>query len=134
MAEIKRALSIPLIGNGGAATPELAVRFLKESECDGVMIASGALGNPDIFAQANALLSGKKARQQLWKERLADFSEYVSLAEKYGVLDAKRLRVHAMEFLTGFPGARLQRGKITAAKTVDEIIASMRAFEPNKET
>jgi nifR3 family TIM-barrel protein len=131
LAGVKDALSIPLIANGGATTPERAVRLLRESACDAVMIASGALGNPDIFSQANALLAGKEAKAQIWGERLSDFLKYVSLAQKHELLDAKRLRMQALEFLAGYPGARAWRGKINAAKTVEEITARMESFEPD---
>ena len=62
VGEVKSALSIPVIGNGGASTPEKAVRFLKETACDAVMISSSALGNPHIFTQANDLLEHGKCK------------------------------------------------------------------------
>ncbi len=132
--EVKRAVGIPVIGNGGASTPELAVRFLRETGCDAVMISSGALGNPGIFARANALLSGKEIAPDSWREKLADFEEYLRLAEGHGVLSPKRLRAHAIEFLSGLPGVKDARRRLNAAKSEEEIAGIMRSFTPAPRT
>ncbi|MBI9020391.1 MAG: tRNA-dihydrouridine synthase family protein [Verrucomicrobia bacterium] len=51
LGEIKRALKIPVIGNGGVVTPEEAVEMVRVSGVDGVMIGRGAVGNPWLFDQ-----------------------------------------------------------------------------------
>jgi tRNA-dihydrouridine synthase B len=131
VGEVKQALGIPVVGNGGASSPELAVRFLRETGCDAVMISSGALGNPRIFARANALLDGKEAEADCWEARLADFREYFGLAEKYGLISPKRLRVQAQEYLTGQPGVKIARKKINEAKAVENIAEIMKNFKPS---
>ncbi|MEN8253881.1 MAG: tRNA-dihydrouridine synthase family protein [Verrucomicrobiota bacterium] len=49
LGEMKQALNIPIIGNGGVNTPADAQRMLDVSGVDGVMIGRGAIGNPWIF-------------------------------------------------------------------------------------
>jgi nifR3 family TIM-barrel protein len=56
IAEIKRALSIPVIGNGDVWYAADALRMRRETGCDGVMIGRGALRNPWIFSQIEALV------------------------------------------------------------------------------
>lgn len=130
VGEVKRALGIPVIGNGGASSPQKAVQFLQETLCDAVMVSSSALGNPGIFSRANALLEGKEPQPESWEEKKADFLQYASLAEKFGVLAPKPLRAHAIEFLTGQPGVKPARGELNAAKDIGGIMAVMESFEP----
>lgn len=134
VGEVKRALSIPVIGNGGASTPERAVQFLQETMCDAVMISSAALGNPGMFDRGNALLKGEELPPENWEGKLADFREYADLAGKMGVLSPKSLRAHAIEFLTGQPGVKIARKKLNSAKTAADIARIMDEFEPGETT
>ncbi len=57
LGEIKQAVKIPVIGNGGVFTPEDARRMVEASGVDGVMIGRGAIGNPWIFGQMKNYLA-----------------------------------------------------------------------------
>jgi tRNA-dihydrouridine synthase B len=59
--EVKKALSIPVIGSGDAFSPGLIKKMFDETGCDGVAIARGALGNPWLFPETHAFLAGKPA-------------------------------------------------------------------------
>jgi tRNA-dihydrouridine synthase B len=58
IGRVKQALEIPVIGSGGIRCPSDAVRMLEETGADAVAIARGCLGNPWIFREARALVSG----------------------------------------------------------------------------
>lgn len=55
---VKEAVKIPVIGSGDVTKAEDAAVMLRETGCDGVMIARAARGNPWIFAQCRAYLQG----------------------------------------------------------------------------
>ena len=50
--EVKKAVKIPVIGNGDVFTPQDAKRLVEETGCDGIMVARGAKGNPWIFSRS----------------------------------------------------------------------------------
>jgi len=58
IGQTKDSVTIPVLGAGSIRTPEDVVRMLRETGCDGVSIARGALGNPWIFSRARALIAG----------------------------------------------------------------------------
>lgn len=47
--EVKKSVKIPVIGNGDVFTGEDAINLIESTNCDGIMVARGALGNPWIF-------------------------------------------------------------------------------------
>jgi tRNA-dihydrouridine synthase B len=59
VAEAKRALRIPVIGNGDCWYAADALRLMQQTGCDGVMLGRAALRNPWIFQQVNDLWAGK---------------------------------------------------------------------------
>lgn len=61
ISSIRRAVSIPVVGNGDVWYAADALRMRAETGCDGVMIGRGALRNPWIFAQIQALVGGLPA-------------------------------------------------------------------------
>ncbi len=58
IARAKQILRIPLVGNGDILTPQDAVRMLKETGCDALMIGRGAVANPFIFNEIKAHFQG----------------------------------------------------------------------------
>jgi nifR3 family TIM-barrel protein len=59
IAEAKRLLTIPVVGNGDILTVEHALSMLKQTQCDALMVGRGAVTNPFIFHQIKAHFSGK---------------------------------------------------------------------------
>ena len=54
IAEVKKAVSIPVIGNGDITDEQSATMMMEKTNCDAIMIGRGALGNPWIFGRINA--------------------------------------------------------------------------------
>jgi tRNA-dihydrouridine synthase B len=60
ITSVKKAVKIPVIGNGDIRQPSDAVKMLAETDCDAVMIGRGALGNPWIFKGIVQILGGRE--------------------------------------------------------------------------
>ncbi len=65
--EVKKAVKIPVIGNGDAFTPQDAKRLVEETGCDGIMVARGAKGNPWIFKQITHYLENGRASPETFR-------------------------------------------------------------------
>ncbi|TRZ52833.1 tRNA dihydrouridine synthase DusB [bacterium] len=83
ISRVKERVSIPVIGNGDIVEAEDAVCMLNQTGCDAVMIGRAAIGNPWIFSQVTALLSGKHLPPAGIAERFFAMKEYLEANVKY---------------------------------------------------
>jgi len=133
IAAVKNTVKIPVIGNGDIFTPETAVRRLRESGCDGIMIARGAMGNPWIFSRTAAYLKTgilppgptfhdiiKTAVAHLHAAALDRF-QVVGSTDDVKNLAVVEMRKHLSWYTKGMPGSAELRRKINAAITVQEM-------------
>lgn len=131
IAEVKRAVSIPVIGNGDIFTAELALRRLRETGVDGVMIGRGAMGNPWIFRDIAALEAGKSPTPPTVHERIAIIRrhERMLLEWKNERIAVREMRKHIAWYLHGLRGAAQMRVKINQLNTAAEVFDALDAFE-----
>jgi nifR3 family TIM-barrel protein len=134
IAKVKAAVGIPVVGSGDIFRPEDALRMLRETGCDGVMIARGALGNPWIFRQVQDLVEGRTPYRPTLSERRAMILEhYRLLVETMGGRRAPFLiRGLLLAYTKGLPHSKWFRGRIsrisdgeTLLELLDEYFKSM---------
>jgi tRNA-dihydrouridine synthase B len=121
---VKEAVGIPVIGNGDVRGGADAVRLLEETGCDYVMIARGALGNPWIFREANALYAGGEAPAPVsLDERFEMLLRHLDmLVEEKGERAAvMEMRKHVAWYLKGVRGAAALRGAANTASGAGEL-------------
>lgn len=104
LREVKKKLSIPLMGNGDVRTPEDARRMFEEVGCDAVMIGRAALGNPWMIGRTNHYLqTGELIGEPIPEEKIAmaklHFDRLVAL--KGERIAAREFRQHAAYYLKG---------------------------------
>lgn len=131
LADVKKHLSIPFMGNGDVRTPQDAKRMIDEVGCDGVMIGRAALGNPWMiyqtkhYLETGELLPEPEAREKiktakLHLERLIDL--------KGEVIGSREFRQHAAYYLKGIPRAAKTKVGINQATKQAEIVALLDEF------
>ncbi len=141
IARVKKAVSIPVIGNGDIVDVASALAMKEKTGCDGLMIGRGMLGNPWLFRQIKAALSGEPIPEQPTEEiviatalahlkRQVERSIYwlqkregesVATARLGEELAVRSMRNHLGWYVKGMRNAAKLRLFINQALTVEQV-------------
>jgi nifR3 family TIM-barrel protein len=125
LADLKQSVSIPVIGSGDLFSAQDCLRMLRETGCDGVMIARGALGAPWIFRQVAELDETGRVSAVTGVERADAIRQHLQLfCEESGELIAVReMKKHIGWYARGFSGAADIRRAANAACDMHDLAA-----------
>ncbi len=128
IAEVKRAVKIPLVANGDITDAETALRVLEYTGADGLMIGRGAVGNPYIFSEIRAAISGTDYKPPTLEERAETALLQLRLAvadkgEKRAVRESRGQLAH---YMRAFRGAAAFRAEINRAESYSELESAIR--------
>ena len=129
IAEIKEAVSIPVIANGDIDSFEKAQWVLEHTKCDGVMIGRGAVGAPWLFHQ---LKTGSAYIDSVIKHKiiLEHFDQMINFYGDYGAI---LFRKHVHTYSKGYKGASKLRDNINRIENVEEFRSMIdRFFQPGE--
>lgn len=117
IGELKRELSIPVIGNGDVTTPSDFFRMKRQTGCDAVMIGRGALGNPWLFQviAQHCRPQWAEAPRPVWEDFRRTVHEHAEMfiQEKPKAIGA--LRKHLVWYTKGCPNASAWRYRLMGA-------------------
>ncbi len=121
--DVKSAVKIPVIANGDIVDGESAANTYKHTGCDYIMIGRAARGNPFIFDEVNAYLSGTPYTKPTLELRLLECIKQVELMalykdERTAVLESRK---HVAWYLSGINGAAALRRECGEISSLDGV-------------
>ncbi len=130
IGEVKAAVEVPVIANGGINTADDAIAMLEMTKCDGLMLARGTMGNPWLFEEIIARINGEQYRlpdiDVRLREAMVQVEEMIAdKGERTGVLEARR---HLSYYIKNIKGASNARHRLNFASSKEELYCIVNEF------
>lgn len=130
IGKVKKAVRIPVIGNGDITTPLLAREMLEETGCDGVMIGRGALGNPWIFGLNGSGRRGAEPGGPTLDERQRIIHHHFTLAQAYygEKWVVKKFQKHVYWYTKGLRGCASFHSRLSGLKDKNRLFEAIDSY------
>lgn len=125
IAQVKDALSIPVIGNGDIVDAESAQKMFEQTKCDGIAVGRAARGNPYIFRELSEYF---ETGEKLSKPPLFEIKDMMKkhllmqIDCKGEYLAVREMRKHIAWYTAGYPNSSALRREINTAENKDMMI------------
>ncbi|MGC4092491.1 MAG: tRNA dihydrouridine synthase DusB [Polyangiaceae bacterium] len=135
IAELKQALRIPVLGNGDIWEAHDALRMMRMTGCDGVIVGRGCLGRPWLFRELAEVFDGvvPSAPPTLGEIAQVMREHAQRLADWFGERPALRsFRRHATWYTKGFRGSAALREQVMQMETLADLLRILEGVDPNE--
>ncbi len=130
--DVKQSVSMPVIGNGDINSPQDALRMLRETGCDAVMIGRAASNNPWIFRQISQYVRTGSFEEPSDLDRYRLLSAYFrNLVDTEWPDAIGKMKQFACYFTHGVPNGSLLRREVHTSRTSAEILDRVDSFFAN---
>lgn len=134
IAAVKKSVKIPVIGNGDVTDGKSAKYMYEATGCDFVSVGRAAQGNPFVFAEINAYMTGKPYSPPRLEERFAVMMRQIRLMCEYkdphiAILESRKHTAWYMHGLEGAAALRRMCGEINKISDIEAIC--QKALEQN---
>ena len=120
---VKKAVNIPVVGNGDIYSAADAIYMIERTGCDGIMIGRGVIGNPYLFEEIVAGLNKEEYRKPTLAEAIDTCIEHINLirADKGEHTASAEIKKHAAMYIKGVRSAASVRDRIMKTHSTYEI-------------
>ncbi|MBU0613666.1 tRNA-dihydrouridine synthase, partial [Patescibacteria group bacterium] len=130
---VKQNLDIPVLYNGDIFTWEDFFDAISQTNCDGALIARGALGNPWIFNQISQHWNGERVTSPNIKQRIKIVREHLTLhLELYGDKSVPTFRKHLSWYFKGVKHFKKYKMHLMTSKTKEELEGILALIEKDE--
>ena len=122
--EVKERVTIPVIGNGDIFCVEDAIKMIKTTGCDGIMVGRGARGNPWIFKRINHYMeTGEILKKPSLEETIEMILRHARLLIEYKgeFTGIREMRKHFGWYTAGFPRSAALRNETNLIESYSEL-------------
>jgi nifR3 family TIM-barrel protein len=135
IAELKGAVRIPVLGNGDVWECWDALRMLRATGCDGVIVGRGCLRRPWLFAELAAVFDGREpAPQPRLGEIVAIMRDHAErLVAFFGPEGGiRQMRKWCLWYTSGFRGAAQLRGALHRIESLEAMVSLLARLDPEE--
>jgi nifR3 family TIM-barrel protein len=133
IGELKRAVGIPVLGNGDIWQAQDALRMMRQTGCDGVLVGRGCLGRPWLFRDLDDVFGGRSPQP------LPRFGQVVPVMREHARLLAgwigereglRAFRRHATWYTKGFRDSARLRQRLMQVHTLGQLADVLAQVDP----